>query len=138
MKNPQEYTQCPKCGKPGIEKSDESLPDKGILIKVMHDDGSICDFVEYPSISSFFLDRTKRKRNPKNIVCPACGKEGRISNYRPNKAKQFHSWKYLVVHEPTGGYWGKDHKVRRYRRCYMKTENQRMEILKILGRNKGE
>jgi endogenous inhibitor of DNA gyrase (YacG/DUF329 family) len=136
MNSRQEYTQCPKCGKLGIEKSNESLPDKGTLINVMHDDGSICDFVEYPSISSFFLDRTKKKRDPKIIDCPACGKKGRISNYRPNKAKQFHTWKYFVAHEQIGGYWGKNQKVRRYRRCYMKTEEQRTKILKILGRDK--
>ena len=132
--------ECPKCARHGIEKYGESLPDNGTLKKVIHDDGSECEFVEYSSISSFFIDKkeTKRKeRDPKIInYCPACGKKGRIESYRPNKDKQFHTWKYYVAHEPISGYWGRTRKVRKFRRCYMKTEDQRNQILKILGRDK--
>lgn len=34
------------------------------------------------------------------------------------------------------GYWGEDHKIKKRRRCYMKTEDQRNQILKTLGRYK--
>ena len=42
------------------------LPDKGTLIKVMHDDGSVCDFEEYPSIASFLNSRKKERKKSKN------------------------------------------------------------------------
>jgi hypothetical protein len=127
------YKTCPICDKPGIEKATEILPDKGVLIKVIHDDGSVCDFEEYPSIDSF-LSRQKKKREPKITDCPVCGEKGRIASYRPKKDKQFHTWKYFVVHEQIGGYWGKSHKIKKQRRCYLTTQSQRNEILKSLGR----
>jgi hypothetical protein len=93
------YKTCPKCDKPGIERPVEILPDKGMLIKVMHDDVSVCDFEEYPSIDSF-LNRKKRGRDLKILdCCPVCGEKGRIAWYRSKKDKQFHIWKYFVVHE---------------------------------------
>jgi hypothetical protein len=128
------YKTCPKCDKPGIEKPAEILPDKGLLIKVIHDDGSSCEFEEYSSIDSF-LKRKRKKRDPKIIDrCPVCGDEGRIASYRPKRDKQFHTWKYFVVHEQIDGYWGKTHKNKKRRRCYITTESQRNEILKRLGR----
>ena len=57
----QQYTECLKCGKLGIEQVGDILPDKGTLIKVIHVDGSKCEFVEYSSISTF-LDRSKRSK----------------------------------------------------------------------------
>jgi len=66
--------------------------------------------------------------------CPVCGQEGRIGNYRPSKDKQFSKWTYFIVHEPIEGYWGKNHKIKKRRRCYMKTQDQRNQILKRLGR----
>jgi hypothetical protein len=129
------YKTCPKCDKPGIEKPTEILPDKGILIKVTHDDGSVCEFEEYLSIDSF-LNRQKKNRDPKIIdCCPVCEEKGRISSYRPEKHKQYHAWKYFVVHEPIEGYWGKSHKNKKRRRCYITTQSQRNKILKSLGRN---
>jgi hypothetical protein len=127
------YKPCLKCDRPGIEKATEVLPDKGTLIKVMHDDGSVCDFEEYPSIDSF-LNRQKKERNPKMMNCPLCGQEGLIGNYRPKKTKRFHKWKYVIVHEQIEGYWGKNHKIKKRRRCYMKTQDQTNQILKRLGR----
>src|SRR5919197_4234637 len=120
---------CPKCDKLGIEKTAEILPDKGTLIQVTHQDGSVCDFVEYASIDSF-LNRRKRERNPKTIDCPVCGEKGRIGWYRPKKDKQFHIWKYFVVHEQIEGYWGKNHNNKKRRRCYLKTDAQRNEVLR--------
>jgi len=124
---------CLKCGKIGIEKSTEILPDQSLLIQVMHDDGSKpCEFEEYSSLSTFLTSRIKRK-DPKIMDCPVCGKEGRITPYRPNKDKKFHTWKYHMVHEQIPGYWGKS-KIKRRRRCYVKTEAQRSQILMKLGR----
>jgi hypothetical protein len=61
----------------------------------MHDDGSVCDFEEYPSINSF-LNRQKKERNPKMMNCPLCGQEGLIGNYRRKKAKRFHKWQTSI------------------------------------------
>jgi hypothetical protein len=41
--------------------------------------------VEYASVSSFLMERGKRKKDPKMMNCPKCGDEGRIGNYRPKK-----------------------------------------------------
>ena len=130
----QVYKPCVICGKHGIEKHSEVLPDKGVLIKAIHDDGKICEFVEYASVDSFLNERGKKKKDPKMIECPSCKQEGRIAYYRPTKAKQFHTWKYYIVHEPIEGYWGKNHKIKKHRRCYMKTQEQRTQVLKKLGR----
>lgn len=131
----EENNLCIKCGKPGIEKPGEALPDKGTLIKVIHPNGTTCEFVEYQSISTFLV-RSKRKRDPKVVDCPVCQQKGIIHGYRPHKDKQFHKWEYYITHEAIGGYWGKNHKVKKYRRCYMKTEEQRNQVLKTLGRYK--
>lgn len=129
------YSPCLKCGRPGIERCDETLPDNGTLIKVVHDDGSVCEFEEYPSVTTFF-NRKRRKRDPQMMDCPVCGQEGRVSYYKPTNAKQFHTWKYYIVHEPIEGYWGKNHKTKKHRRCYMKTQDQRNQVLKKLERYK--
>jgi hypothetical protein len=127
------YKPCVICGNPGVEKHSELLPDRGVLIKVIHDNGKICEFVEYASISSF-MERGKKKKDPKMMDCPRCGHEGRIGNYRPKKASQSHKWDYFIVHEQLEGFWGKNCKIKRRRRCYMKTERQRRQILTKLGR----
>jgi hypothetical protein len=59
------YKSCVICGNPGIEKHSEVLPDKGVLIKVIHHDGKICEFVEYASVSSFLMERGKKKKTKK-------------------------------------------------------------------------
>jgi hypothetical protein len=127
------YESCVICGNPGVEKLSEVLPDRGVLIKVIHEGGKICEFVEYASISSF-MERGKKKKDPKMMDCPKCGQEGRIGNYRPKKAKQSHKWHYFIVHEQIEGFWGKNQKIKRRRRCYMRTERQRRQILTELGR----
>ena len=82
------YKICPICDRPGIEKPAEILPDKGMLIKVIHDDASVCDFEEYASIDSF-LNRKKKTKDPKIIDCPVCGEKGRIASYRSKKINNF-------------------------------------------------
>jgi hypothetical protein len=39
--------------------------DRLVLIKVIHDDGKICEFVEYASVSSFLMERDRKKKDPK-------------------------------------------------------------------------
>jgi hypothetical protein len=128
------YRPCLKCGRPGIEKCCETLPDKGTLIKVTHDDKSICEFEEYPSVTAFFYRNKTRKKDPKMMDCPSCGQYGLVGQFRPKKDKQFSKWKYFIIHEPITGYWGKNHKIKKRRRCWMKTQDQRDQILKRLGR----
>jgi hypothetical protein len=127
-----QYTECLICGKQGIEQAGDILPDKGILIQVIHEDGNICKFVEYSSISTF-LDRSK-KQNPRIVSCPICGQNGRIGNFRPSKDKNFHAWRYYIEHEQIDGYWGKKNKNRKHRRCYL-TNDQKNALIKKLGRN---
>jgi hypothetical protein len=55
---------CP-CGQRDAHQSGESdrrevENDRGVLIKVIHDDRKICEFVEYASISSF-VERGEKK-----------------------------------------------------------------------------
>ncbi len=125
---------CLICGKPGVEKHGQMLPDNGTLINVIHKNGKVCEFVEYPSVSSFLMKRQKKLKDPKIMYCPICRQQGRIGSYRPQKDKQFHKWVYFIVHEQIGGYWGKNHKIKKRRRSYMKTQAQTNKILKRLGR----
>lgn len=80
---------------------------------------------EYPEINNHLKIEQHRQE------------EGRITPYRPNKDKRFHRWKYYMVHEEIPGYWGKT-KIKRHRRCYVKNEAQRSQILKKLGRYRSE
>ncbi len=127
----EDYKPCLICEKPGIEKHSEVLPDNSILIKVIHNDGKICEFVEYPSITTFFNRKKRRERDPKMMDCPQCGQEGRIGTYR---GKQFDKWKYYIAHEQIEGYWGKNHKIKKCRRCYIKTQDQINQYTKDIGK----
>lgn len=124
---------CLVCGKPGTEECTETLPDGAMLMKVFHNDGRFCSFPEYKSVDSF-LQREQRKVKGKVIKrCPACGKSGRVYSYRPNKSRKNFKWSFYVAHEHIQGYWGKKSKIRKVRRCYMKTENEGNAIKKELG-----
>ena len=54
-------TSCLVCGKPGIERRGETLPDKSILISVIHDDGTSCKFSVYPTLSTFLVRNVKER-----------------------------------------------------------------------------
>ncbi len=58
--------------------------------------------------------RPTTKRKLRTINCPQCHHRGRLNTYQPRKYPR-----YLVVHEPIDGTWGKNQKVLRRRRCYM-------------------
>jgi hypothetical protein len=64
---------------------------------------------------------------------PACGKSGRVRSYRPNKSQKNFKWSFLVAHEHLQGYWGKKTKIRKVRRCYLNTEDQKNAVKKELG-----
>jgi hypothetical protein len=127
------YQPCLVCGKPGVEKYSEMLPNGAVLIKVFHNDRKFCSFPEYKSVNSF-LHREEKKVKSKIINhCPACGKSGRVRSYRPNKSQKNFKWSFLVAHEHLQGYWGKKTKIRKVRRCYMNTDDQENAVKKELG-----
>ena len=132
MKKNENYSECLKCGKLGIEKKTEVLPDKGNLYKVFHDEGETCEFVEYPSLS-IFLKREEPRKNTNSITCPICGTIGIICSYRRDKIEKSHNYDYYIKHERLDGYWGKNGKTPKYRRCYIKTDEQKKLVLERLG-----
>ena len=128
-----QYQPCLVCGKPGVERYSETLPDGAVLIKVFHDNRKFCAFPEYKSVDSF-LHRGEKKVKSKIIdQCPVCGKAGRITSFRPNKSRKNFKWSFYVAHEQVEGYWGKKTKIRKVRRCYIKSEDQKNAIKKELG-----
>jgi hypothetical protein len=125
-----QYRPCLVCGKPGIEKCSEKLPDGAVLIKVFHNDQEFCAFPEYKSVDSFL-----HRRKGGTIInhCPVCRKSGRVFSYRRNKSQKNFKWSFYVAHEHLQGYWGKKTKIRKVRRCYMNTEDRENVIKKELG-----
>lgn len=125
---------CSVCFQEGIEKPVEKNPDGSSLIKIIHDDGRTCEYSEFSSISDYIVG-TKRKRAPRFITCPICGKEGRAGWYKQN-AKD-NKFLYYVAHQndKLKGYWGKS-KIKKVDRCYVRDAKNRDAILKVLGRNK--
>jgi hypothetical protein len=112
------------------------LPDGGILFMVAHDNGQICKWAEYASIFDVTKPNKKKGRTPTYIKCPNCGELGRLNwAYDKNAKKEERpfTFKYIVVHEIIPGSWGKEN-VKRRRRCQSFTEEQRIEILKQIGR----
>jgi hypothetical protein len=119
-----QYHPCLVCGRPGVETYSETLPECAMLIKVFHNDQKFCAFPKYKSFDSF-LHRKENKVKSKLIShCPVCGKSGKINSYRLNKSRKNFKWGFYVDHERVQGYWGKKTKIRKIRRCYMKTEDQ--------------
>lgn len=107
----------------------EKLPKSGIKMVAVHDDGIRHEWVRYDSITQIGK-HPPNKPNPKRIVCPKCGKRGRINAFRNSKNTKI---AYLVVHEKLPGYWGKS-AVPKRRRCYIRDPDHRDIILKKLGR----
>lgn len=114
---------CPRCKKPGERNAIEKLPDGGILFMVIHDNGEICRWSEYPNIASMI--QKPRKINPVIVVCPRCNKEGRVGWWYPSSTlgKQRMRVDYYVFH--------KDQKPSRHQSF---TQEERDKILKQLDR----
>jgi RecJ-like exonuclease len=70
---------CRVCGVKGKVKATEKLPD-GFAMEATHDDGTLHKWVKYYSLDSIGRRKTGR---PNIIVCPKCGKKGRVNSFRP-------------------------------------------------------
>jgi hypothetical protein len=127
-----QYHPCLICGKLGIEKRSETLPDGAVLVKVFHDGGKFCAFPEYKSVESF-LHRDDLSKSKPIAECPVCQKPGTIRPFRAYKSRKKFNYRFYVAHENVQGYWGKKTKIRRLRRCYIKTDDQINVIKKELG-----
>ena len=125
---------CLICSKEGTRHPVEVLPDGGILFMVAHDNGQICKSAEYASISS--VSKPKKSGTSTYIKCPKCGDHGRLNwaydTQAPKEERPF-TFKYVVVHETIPGTWGKE-KMKKHRRCQSFTPEQRITILKQVGR----
>jgi hypothetical protein len=75
---------CRVCGVKGKVKAIEKLPD-GFAMEATHDDGTLHKWVKYYSLDSIGRRKTGK---PNIIVCPKCGKKGRVNNFRPYQEDQ--------------------------------------------------
>lgn len=132
MLNKERKIKCSVCFQEGIETPVEKNPDGSSLIKIIHDDGKVCEYSEFSSISDY-LNGTKRKRDPRFVTCPDCGKKGRAGWYK--EKAQDNQFIYYVAHRNAKlkGYWGKS-KVKKIDRHYIRDPKKRQIILKLLGR----
>jgi hypothetical protein len=125
---------CVVCGLEGIESVVERLPKAGILIQCIHDkDGSKHQWARYDSLNDAGK-QPEKPHDPKIIICPKCGKKGRINEYHPY-TKRPGVVVYLVTHGYLDGTWGKGNNIiRRRERCYIRNPEHRNIVLGKLGR----
>jgi len=126
---------CLVCSQNGTRHAVEVLPDGGILFMVAHENGRVCKWAEYTN-SYGSKPEKKKAGDPTYITCPDCGERGRLNwayNLQASKEERPFSFKYLVVHEEIGGTWGRV-KTKKRRRCQSFTREQRISILKQIGR----
>jgi len=131
----EEIRPCLICSERGKRQAVEVLPDGGILFMVAHDDGRICKWAEY---SNNFGPKPEKKKgeDPTYIICPNCHERGRLNwayDLSAPKVERPFTFKYLVVHEKIQGTWGKV-KTDKRRRCQSFSQEQRISILKQIGR----
>jgi hypothetical protein len=136
MKYKQNKSPCGKCGIEGIESPVELLPKGGILMRAVHDDGTVHKWAEY---SSMYLGRERKTEGENVIYCPKCAAEGKnkkgmVNAYHPDIANHPEQIEYQILHEKIKGTWGKHNKRQRRNRCYITDKDQRDIILKKLGR----
>jgi hypothetical protein len=127
---------CLICSKEGTRHPVEVLPDGGILFMVAHENGQICKWAEYASIFDVAKPKKRKGGIPTYIICPKCGERGRLNwayDIHAVKEERPFTFKYIVVHERVPGTWGKV-KLERRRRCQSFTPEQRIAILKQVGR----
>jgi len=120
---------CRVCGDKAKIKATEKLPD-GFAMEATHNDGTLHTWVKYYSLDSVGRRKTGK---PNMIVCPKCGKKGRVNGFRPYQGRP-DLIKYVVRHEKIGGHWGKGKKISKVRQCYLFSEQQRKEVLMKLRR----
>lgn len=127
---------CLICSREGTRHAVEVLPDGGILFMVAHHNGQICKWAEYASIFHIIKPEKGKARKPTYIKCPKCGDRGRLNwayDIHASKEERPFTFVYIVVHERIAGTWGKI-KMKRRRRCQSFTSDQRIAILKQVGR----
>jgi hypothetical protein len=127
---------CPICSEEGARQAIEVLPNGGILFMVGHKNGRVCKWAEYSSIKD--LARPEKSKSPTYIKCPKCGDLGRLNwahDSHAKKEEQPFTFSYIIVHEKTKGTWGSGKtKMDKRRRCQSFTPDQRIIILKQIGR----
>ena len=123
--------RCSVCGQAGEVQLVEHLPKNGLSMKCVHPDGTVHEWAEYSSMETL-MNRKKTTKKPKIIVCPKCGKRGRLNPYVKDQTKPYEIH-YYVRHEKTGGYFGDKRRTAKTRRCYITEPAQRELILKKLG-----
>lgn len=127
----QRLEKCSLCNIPSVLEPVEKLPNGAVEFIAIHPDKTTHKWVEYPSLESVGR-QDHRKIDPRVINCPKCHKRGRVNGYNDYKAGDF---RYVIVHEKTGGMWGKSNVAKR-RRCYFyKHDEYRNIIVKRLRRN---
>jgi hypothetical protein len=100
---------------------------------VAHDDGYICKWAEYANMQSMARPKKKSRGESPYIKCPKCKKEGRLNwayDIHATKGERPFTFKYILVHERIPATQGKV----RYIRCQSFTPEQRIAILKQVGR----
>ena len=116
---------CVICKTVGTRKAIEKLPNNGILWRVEHEDGTICEWGEYDS----FNDLTKhREPNPPQMICPRCEQNGIVSAWRQDPTNKPDTYRYTIKH-----YYNPKHKFLS-KQCQIITQTQRDSVLKALGR----
>lgn len=125
--------ECPICGQIGTMRTIEVLPDNGLSMECVHEDGQTSHkWAEYDSADVVY-SKDHKGREPKIIICPVCKKRGRVNGYHPHNSAP-NIVEYLVTHEKLKGTWGKNKTISKRRRCYIKKPTDREAILKKLGR----
>jgi len=104
---------------------------------VAHEDGQICKWAEFASMQLVGRPKKKNKgETPTYVICPRCGERGRLNwayDINARKGERPFSFRYVVVHESIPGTWGKE-KMKKRRRCQSFTTEERISILKQIGR----
>jgi len=140
-KKEQEKTVCNVCHKEAISvKPVELLPGGGVILRALHQDNVTHSWEEYASVSSLLCEvKGQKKKDRLYAICPRCGKKGRVNTYRSYTDTYKisgikYGLHYIMIHEKTGGYWGKDQHVPKRRRCFIHKQEDRDAILKQIGR----
>lgn len=132
-----EKRPCLICSREATRHAVEVLPDGGVLLMVAHEDGKIHKWAEYANILDVTAKKKKKSRSPTFIKCPKCGKKGRLNwarDIHAAKDERPFTIKYIVIHEKIRGTWGKEKKVAKRKRHQTFTPDQRISILKQIGR----
>jgi hypothetical protein len=117
---------CAICKKLGQRRAIERLPHNGILWRINHDDGTVCEWGRYKSFED--LRQPNEAYEDESIVeitCPRCNKIGKIGSYRKDCKNHPDKYDYMISHKTKGRY---------QKRCFMITQEQRDLVLKKLGR----